>query len=252
MDINKYIDNYIKWLRSEITTRKVGKYYEITAPFLDSDNDYIQIYVKLDNGQFLFSDDCYTLNRLIAMGITMSGQRKKRISQLLNLYGSSLNGNEIVASCPESDFPQAKHMFIQSLLRVGDLYLTARPRSQSLFTDDVNDFFDSNGIYNTPNILFKGKTGFSHNYDFLIQRTKKMPERLISAMNTGTQSNMNNILFSWDDTKKVRPEGSELIVMVNDQNSVQDGVLDGFHNYDVKTILWSQRENENNKELLSA
>ena len=46
MDIQKLIDNYTSWLRSEITFEKVGEYYEITTPYLDNANDHLLIYFK--------------------------------------------------------------------------------------------------------------------------------------------------------------------------------------------------------------
>ena len=44
MDIQKMIDEYARWLKSEITFERIGEYYEITTPYLDSANDYLQIY----------------------------------------------------------------------------------------------------------------------------------------------------------------------------------------------------------------
>ena len=44
LDIQKLIDEYAVWLKSEITFEKIGEYYEITTPYLDIDNDYLQIY----------------------------------------------------------------------------------------------------------------------------------------------------------------------------------------------------------------
>ena len=48
MDIKKLIDEYTSWLNKEITFEQVGEYYEITTPYLDNANDYLQIYVKQD------------------------------------------------------------------------------------------------------------------------------------------------------------------------------------------------------------
>lgn len=48
MEIKQLIDNYIHWLKKEITFEKIGEYYEITTPFLNSANDFIQIYVRID------------------------------------------------------------------------------------------------------------------------------------------------------------------------------------------------------------
>ena len=43
MDIQRYIDDYVSWLKNEITFSKVGEYYEINTPFLDNHNDYLRI-----------------------------------------------------------------------------------------------------------------------------------------------------------------------------------------------------------------
>ena len=64
MDIQKYIDSYAEWLKSEITFTKVGEYYEINTPFLNSDNDYLQFYVKQDANELYFTDDGFTISSL--------------------------------------------------------------------------------------------------------------------------------------------------------------------------------------------
>ena len=64
MDIQKCINDYADWLKSEITFTKMGEYFEITTPFLDSYNDYFQIYVRQDGENVHFSDDGQTLNAL--------------------------------------------------------------------------------------------------------------------------------------------------------------------------------------------
>lgn len=54
MDIQKLINDYTEWLRKEISFDKIGEYYEITAPYLDSANDYIQLYVKQIDNEIFF------------------------------------------------------------------------------------------------------------------------------------------------------------------------------------------------------
>ncbi|WP_288215641.1 DUF1829 domain-containing protein [uncultured Clostridium sp.] len=96
-----------------------------------------------------------------------------------------------------------------------------------------------------------GLSGFSHNYDFLIQRSKTKPERLCQAVNNPNKSTMGNILFAWNDTKPARKNGSQLIVILNDQNNIAKGVEDAFFNYEAKVIRWSERNKESNIALLS-
>lgn len=90
------------------------------------------------------------------------------------------------------------------------------------------------------------------NHDFLFQRSKTKPERLCQAVNHPSKSNMGNIIFAWNDTIKTRKQESQLIVILNDNESFSKGVKEAFYSYDTKVILWSERNRKENLDLLSA
>ena len=75
MDIQGLIDEYAAWLREKITFEKFGEYYEITTPYLDNSNDYLQIYVKQDGEEIYFTDDCATIRSLKASGFNFTQAR---------------------------------------------------------------------------------------------------------------------------------------------------------------------------------
>lgn len=252
MDIQKYIDDYTSWLRSEITFNQVGEYYEINTPFLDSSNDYLQFYVKQDGNDIFFTDDGYTLNGLEMTGFKMTPNRKRQLTTILNQYGVKLNKNELTLFAPATEFAKRKHAFTQCILKVNDLYMTARTKVTSYFLDDIQEFFQAKDIYCFENVQFVGKSGYAHNYDFAIQRTRNMPERLCIAINNPSRTALSSTIFAWDDTKPSRREGSKLIVLLNDSNSISRGVEDAFANYEIDTIHWSEREQPRNIELLTA
>ena len=113
-------------------------------------------------------------------------------------------------------------------------------------------FFEEKEIYYTEDVQFTGKSGFQHKYDFLLQRSKEKPERLCQAINKPTKTNMMNTLFAWSDIKTTRREDSKLIVILNDKNIIQKGVTEGFTAYDIDLIKWSEHNNENYINILSA
>lgn len=252
MDIKKLIDEYTSWLNKEITFEQVGEYYEITTPYLDNANDYLQIYVKQDGNDIFFTDDGATLQGLKAAGFQLTPNRKNYLQKILTRYGIQLKGNELSAKAPVKIFAQKKHMFIQALIRIDDMFSVTKPRVSSFFMDDIQSFFESREIYSIENVQFTGISGFSHNYDFVLQRNKYRPERLCQAVNNPNRSTMGNILFAWNDTKPIRKDDSQLIVILNDQKGISKGVVEGFLNYDAKVIKWSEREKEENLLLLSA
>ena len=252
LDIKKLIDEYTSWLNKEITFEQVGEYYEITTPYLDNANDYLQIYVKQDGNDIFFTDDGATLQGLKAAGFQLTPNRKNYLQKILTRYGIQLKGNELTAKAPVKIFAQKKHMFIQALIRIDDMFSVTKTRVSSFFMDDIQSFFESREIYSTENVQFTGISGFSHNYDFVLQRNKYRSERLCQAVNNPNRSTMGNILFAWNDTKPIRKDDSQLIVILNDQKGISKGVVEGFLNYDAKVIKWSEREKEENLLLLSA
>ena len=252
MDIQKLISDYANWLKSEITFEQMGEYYEITTPYLDSANDYLQIYVRQDGDTILFTDDSATINNLKMCGFVFTAARKEHLNRILNQYGVKLSGNELTIKATPRDFPQKKHLLLQCMLRVDDMFTISKAKVASLFLDDIQDFFEQRDIFYSDNVQFTGTSGFSHSYDFLLQRSRNKPERLCQAVNNPNKTSMSNILFSWSDTKPVRKHDSQLVVILNDGNTIGQGVEDAFRNYNAHVIRWSERNKPTNLDVLSA
>jgi len=63
------VDDYFRWLRSHTQVRDVEGWTESTVPFLDRHNDHLQLYVQPHNGDYVLTDDGYTVADLeILMG----------------------------------------------------------------------------------------------------------------------------------------------------------------------------------------
>ena len=252
MSIQEYINSYTEWLRSEITFSKVGEYYEINTPFLDNDNDYLQFYVKQEKDEVYFTDDGFTINSLEMTGVSLTPTRKNQLSSILQQFGVQLDKKELVLKAPASQFAQKKHAFTQCLMRVSDMCMISKSKAGSYFLEDIQTFFQENDIFCMENVQFTGKSGFYHNYDFAIQRSKFQPERLCLAINSPTKASMSNALFAWGDTKPSRKPDSKLIVLLNDTSKIGKGIVEGFENYGVSSIRWSERSHPENLRLLSA
>lgn len=252
MEIKDLIDSYTQWLNKEIRFEKIGQYYEISTPFLDSNNDYIQFYVRMDGDKIFFTDDGFTINNLEMTGYQLNSKRKKTLNSIVAQYGVNLNGKSLETSADIKTFPMKKHLYMQAIMKIDDLFMTAHNRSGSDFIDDIQKFFSKKEIYYSENVQFTGTSGFSHKYEFLFQRSKRKPERLCRIMNSPNKSNTSNILFAWQDTKLFRQDDSKLIVLLNDSDKIAKGVEEAFMNYDAEVVKWSEREKNSNIELFSA
>jgi len=244
MSDTNFIDNYLNWLKSNMTEEKLDNgLIEITTPFLDKNNDYTQIYVeKKSKNKLLLTDYGYIIDELHMVGIdTKSPKRKDIIESILNRFGIKLIDEKLTIECLVDDFPNAKHRLIQAMLAVDDLFYTSRPNVTSIFFEEVEKFFVNNDIYHISNINFTGIAGYTHNYEFALQKSKNNPERLIKLANNLNKSMAESILFAWNDTRVVRNKKSVLYTIINDTNKINDKYINALESYEVVPIPWSRR-----------
>lgn len=240
MPINKLVSDYYDWLKLQTKIIEHGDYHEITTPYLDFFNDSIQVYARIDETSVFLTDDGYTLTNLETAGVQLNSSRMKTIKEICLNFGIIIEGKVLCVKGSKDKFSNLLHYFIQCILKVDDMNVTATGRNISYFLSDVTDYFNQNDIFYTENPMFLGKSGLSHSYDFAFQRSKTKPERLCRVLNNASKTNMQNTIFSWQDTQPSRKDDSELIIIYNDKNKIDNGVLEAFQNYDIKVIPWNE------------
>jgi hypothetical protein len=243
-EIQKLLDQYLVWLRDKTALRQVKDWIEITTPYLDRHNDYLQIYVKRDDSGFLLTDDGYTIEDLKRSGCELESKKRKELLILtLNGFGVKLDGNALVVHSSQENFALRKHNLVQSMLAVNDLFYLAVPMVASLFLEDVTSWLDLQEIRYTPKVKFTGKSGYDHLFDFVIPASKKQPERILQTINRPSRDTAQAVAFSWIDTREVRPINSRAYAFLNDsEHALSASVMDALRNYDVNPVLWSKRE----------
>ena len=69
---------YLSWIKQNIDQFKVSdNTFRLTMPFLDRNNDQIEIYITKSNGSYLITDDGATLNDLFLSGFEISKNSKR-------------------------------------------------------------------------------------------------------------------------------------------------------------------------------
>jgi len=238
------MDQYVNWLRSKTGLRQVDDWIEITTPYLDRHNDYLQIYARRQNGSYILTDDGYILNELELSGCKLESPKSSALFQMtLNGFGVKLVDGALEVKASKDDFPMRKHNLVQAMLAVNDLFYLASPMISSLFLEDVIIWLDENEICYTPNVKFTGKSGYDHLFDFVITKSKKQPERILQAINRPSRDEAQAAAFAWFDTREVRAPDSRAYAILNDsERDVPPTVMDALQSYDVRPIPWSKRE----------
>lgn len=125
-DIQNLIDDHHVWLKDKTVLHQTDQWVEITTPYLDRHNDYLQIYVKKTNGGFLLTDDGYIIDDLQQCGCKLdSHKRQELLKMALNGFGVQKDGNELQVHASAESFASRKHNLVQAMLAVHDMFYLA-------------------------------------------------------------------------------------------------------------------------------
>ena len=243
-EVKSLVDQYLNWLKDKTQLRQINGWVEITTPFLDRHNDYIQIYAKRENDGYLLTDDGYTITDLEQSGCKLDSKKRQNLLKMtLNGFGVRIRNGELQVHATRENFALRKHNLVQAILAVNDMFYLAVPVVQNLFYEDVVSWLEQLEIRYIPKVKFTGKSGYDHLFDFVIPKSNKQPERILKAINDPNRTTAQVFAFAWIDTKEVRPPNARAYALLNDsQKKVPSAVIDALQRYEVNPILWTKRE----------
>ena len=126
-DIQNLLDAYHVWLKDKTVLHQIDQWVEITTPYLDRHNDYVQIYVKKTNGGFLLTDDGYIIDDLKQSGCKLDSHKRQEFLQMtLNGFGVKKDGNELQVYASAENFASRKHNLVQAMLAVNGMFYQAK------------------------------------------------------------------------------------------------------------------------------
>lgn len=249
-EVDVLVREYMNFLSQEITTRQEGDYVAISTPFLDRKNDYIKVYVSHspnNPAMLLITDDGDTISDLEISGCEINTSKRREIlNQILNGHGVSFDERTKALSVVTTaqDFSIKKHLLLQGILAVNDMYNLSSPQVASIFKEDVERWFNTNNVLYVSNVQINGK-GFPHTMDFMFPRTQTRKERALKLVNNPSKDQIKSVIFTYLDAIEVF-QTKDLYVLINDENrGVTDKALEILSKYNnaITPLVWSGREN---------
>lgn len=244
-DIEARLEEYQMWLKDKTTLRQVqDDWVEVTTPFLDRHNDYLQIYARKRNGRYLLTDDGYTIEDLEQSGCSLDSPKRQMLLRMtLAGFGVKKQDNRLQVLATASEFAQRKHDLIQSMLAINDMFYLARPFVESLFYEDVMSWFDLHEVRYTPRVKLPGQSGFDHLFDFIIPKSRTQPERFVQTITKPRRDTAEKTAFAWYDVHEVRDPNARAYAFLNDEDQqISPKVTDALESYGVRPVSWSLRE----------
>lgn len=246
MHIDELINSYYEFIKSNLKVKEINGYHEITTPLLDHFNDYIQVYVSINDNDIIITDDSYTISNLKSSGLSFSEKRTKLVKSVCSQFGIKQENDEIYTRTSKENFGAKLDAILQCIVKVDDLCYTSRENVTSFFNEDVKNYFNSKDLFFTENVSLVGKSGFPFCFDMSFQRTKTNSTRWVNVINKASKSNCVTTSFGWGDTAALRNEDERMYVIINDKNPIDNGVIEGFRNLNIIPILWSEIDNNLN------
>jgi len=119
------VTTYVEWLRQNSRIRDVGGMVQITLPFLDRHNDFIQIYVKPDGEDLVLTDDGYVLSDLKASGCNINTpERCALLEKIIQGHGIHLDQQELTARATPATLALRLQSLLLAMLALGNLSLS--------------------------------------------------------------------------------------------------------------------------------
>ncbi|MCK4334191.1 DUF1829 domain-containing protein [candidate division WOR-3 bacterium] len=242
-DCKELVKRYSEWLQEETNIRSVGEgVCEITTPFLDRHNDYIQIYITQRENLLVFSDGGYSLAELKSSGVELREWRKGLFEEIIRAFGVTQENGQLIAVSSYDEAPQRKLDLVQAILAVSDMYISVRPYKASVFKYEVESVFIERGVRFMPTVRLLGKSGLNHNFDYVVPRSRTRPDRLLKTLAHPDRNSATSYVFQVSDVRPVRDEFEALAVMNDIEYTVKSEIEQALKQYSIVPFRWSQRE----------
>lgn len=247
LTLDGYLHGYLEFLKDHSLEEKIDdKVAKITLPFLDSLNDCTEIYIiKSSENEFIITDNGETLSTLSFNGVTIKGFAREGIfKRILNSYGVMRENDALYIKATLPDLYLKKHLLIQCICKVNDMYMLNRNNVKNIFLEEVRKFFDEKDIRYVQDHRLTGVSGLIANYDFAIPKSKNLPLTLIKTLNDLSKDKVKATIFDWGDTKGSCDDNAKLLVVYNDEeNKPKDETLSALTQYKIDNVPWSKKSN---------
>ncbi|MCB0421350.1 MAG: DUF1828 domain-containing protein [Bdellovibrionales bacterium] len=238
----KMLDTYLAWLKSNYTTHEIDGWTEVITPFLDKNNDHIQVYVRERAGKIVVTDDGQTFSNLNMSGFSPTERRLEIMATIFRGFNIDwTEDSKIELTCEKSEFAQRFHSLMQTIISTDNLGYLTRENVKSMFMEDVAALLRDNEVTYHANQEVKGRSGLAVNFPFYIPAHKQFPSTHIQLINQ-PKANLKPFLFEWSDTEESRGN-TKSIALINDANiQPTSKALSAFEKYEVTPFLWSKKD----------
>lgn len=165
----------------------------LTTPFVNPDNDPIQIKVRVAGDTARFSDMGESVGFLFLHGVDLRPKSRQRwfFDTTLRRLGVRATESELWSEVPLSELSDGLIRMTEAIRSTQHIVMTAKSRSSLAFGEDVEEWLSSNGIEHHRSVDYAGLSGKRVIIDFEL-RLKPEPI-LMDALHSETPGYARNL-----------------------------------------------------------
>ena len=118
---NAICDLFCNWMSVNTKSTQNEDKIEISFPFLDRNNDCIQVYAKATESGYLLTDDGDTLGGMFGENITL---KEHLVDMVLQNYGITKENEILMVETTYDDIPNKMLSLIQAIIAVESMAIT--------------------------------------------------------------------------------------------------------------------------------
>jgi hypothetical protein len=186
-DCSRILSRFLSELQTQYSVRTEDDDCIVVTPFLNPDNDPIQLKVKITGDDARISDMGESIGFLYLHGIDLKPTSRQRwfFDTTLRRLGVRATESELVSTVPLSDLPDGLLRMTEAVRSTQHIIMTAKSRSSLSFGDDVEEWLTEGGIQHQRPAEYAGISGKRYVVDFRLEIPKRIPE-LLYALHSET------------------------------------------------------------------
>jgi hypothetical protein len=183
----KILSRFVTSLESQYSVRSEDDDCILVTPFLNPDNDPIELKVHVSGDEATISDLGESIGFLYLHGIDLKPASRQRwfFDTTLRRLGVRSTESELLSTVPLAELSDGLLRMTEAIRSTQHIIMTAKSRTALAFGDDVDEWLQEAGIERRRGVDYAGISGRRYVVDFTLEVPKQPPE-LMYALHSET------------------------------------------------------------------
>lgn len=244
------IKSYLRWFEESCSEEEIDdSLSELTLPYLDQHNDFLQLYVHRNTEDVTITDDGYVFRELSQCGcdLTRKSKNKRRemaevILRSQGINPTAIDDKQILVRASEAEVPAKIHAAFMSMLGLSGLASVSPSNVETIFKEDVSTWMTSHKVPFEPEIVLEGKSKNEFNFDFMIPGRGVSPTKIVQTFDRPDSVHIESHIYRSIDVREVATEPLQFVAILSPNTRSNKKALRNLMAHNIDPWEWKNRD----------